>query len=97
MHSSAVARTRRLVVVLGAVSVSLIAGCKGTLAAPGDMNTSQAVVDIGNMVVQLREENAQLQAQIDSLRAVAAYQDTVVRQLAGAAGLQMRPPGMQTP
>ena len=55
------------------------------------------MVDIGNMVVQLREENAQLQAQIDSLRAVAAYQDTVVRQLAGAAGLQMRAPGMQQP
>ena len=97
MPSFAVVRFRPLIVCAGAVLLPLLAACKGTLAAPGDMNTSQAVVDIGNMVVQLREENAQLQAQIDSLRAVAAYQDTVVRQLAGAAGLQMREPGMQQP
>lgn len=97
MPPFAVVRPRRLIVVVGAVSVPLLAACNGTVAAPGDMTTSQAVIDIGNMVVQLREENAQLQAQIDSLRSVAAYQDTVVRQLAGAAGLQMHPPGISTP
>ena len=74
MPSFAVVGTRHLIVVVAAVAIPLLAACNGTLAAPGDMTTSQAVIDIGNMVVQLREENAQLQAQIDSLRAVAAYQ-----------------------
>jgi len=97
MPSFAVLRTRRLILGFAAVALPLLAACKGALVAPGDMTTSQAVIDIGNMVVQLREENAQLQAQIDSLRAAAAYQDTVVRQLAGAAGLSMRPPGMSVP
>ena len=97
MPSFAVVGTRHLIVVVASVAIPLLAACNGTLAAPGDMTTSQAVIDIGNMVVQLREENAQLQAQIDSLRAVAAYQDTVVRQLAGAAGLPMHPPGMSAP
>ena len=97
MPPFAVVRTRRLVVVVAAVAIPLLAACSGTLVAPGDMTTSQAVIDIGNMVVQLREENAQLQAQIDSLRAVAAYQDTVVRLLAGAAGLQMHPTATSAP
>jgi hypothetical protein len=88
----------RRAVVLGAVLLlPALAACKGGLSAPGDMTTSQAMIDIGNMIVQLRDENAQLQAQIDSLRGVVAYQDTVVRQLAGAAGLGMRPVSAPVP
>ncbi len=96
MHQISRGRTRTLLTVGAIVSTVLIASCNG-MAAPGDMTTSQAVIDIGNMVIQLREENADLQAQIDSLRAAAAYQDTIVRQLAGAAGLTMRPPGSLVP
>ncbi len=54
-------------------------------------------MDIGSMVLDLREENAQLQAQIDSLKAVSAYQDSVVRQLAAVAGVPMRPTGQALP
>jgi hypothetical protein len=79
------------------MAAPLAASCKGIPGAPGDMSTSQAVVDIGNMVVQLREENADLQAQIDSLKAVAAYQDTVVRQLAAVAGVAVRASGSSLP
>lgn len=89
-------RTRALLTIGIVGATAFIASCKG-MVAPGDMTTSQAVIDIGNMVIQLREENADLQAQIDSLRAAAAYQDTIVRQLAGAAGLAMRPPGSLVP
>ncbi len=83
-------RRRGAVLVVAGV-LPLAAACTGVIAPVGDMSTSQAVIDLGNMLVQMREENADLQAQIDSLRAVAAYQDTIVRQLAGAAGLPMRP------
>jgi hypothetical protein len=89
---------RRMIVCAGAVGLSLLASCQGVLPSPvGNASTSQAVVDLGNLVVQIREENAQLQAQIDSLRSAAAYTDTVVRQLAGAAGLSMRPPAAVVP
>ena len=75
----------------------LVASCKGLPSGGGDMSTSQAVIDIGNMVVQLREENADLQAQIDSLRSAAAYQDSIVRQLAAVAGVAVRPSGSSLP
>lgn len=97
MPPSAAARQRPLLVLTGAVAVPLLLACKGTLAAPGDVNTSQAVMDIGNMVLELRQTNADLQAQIDSLRGVTAYQDTIVRQLAGAAGLALRPSSAPQP
>jgi hypothetical protein len=61
------------------------------------MASGQAVLDLGMQLVQLREDNALLQAQIDSLRAVVAYQDTLVRQLAAAAGLPTRPPALPFP
>ncbi len=85
-----------LALLLALLLLPLVAACNGAIVPAGDMSTSQAVIDLGNMLVQMREENADLQAQIDSLRAVTAYQDTIVRQLAGAAGLPMRPkaPGM---
>ncbi len=54
-------------------------------------------MDLGTLVGQLREENAMLQSQIDSLRGALAYQDTIVRQLAAGAGVQMRAPAWPTP
>ena len=94
-HASANARRRstchRRIPWLAALLIGpLAASCKALPNAGGDMATTQAVVDIGNMVTQLREENADLQAQIDSLRAAAAYQDTIVRQLAAGAGVTVR-------
>ncbi len=48
-------------------------------------------MDLGNAMGQLREENALLQADIDSLRGAVAYQDSIVRQLAAMSNLSMRP------
>jgi hypothetical protein len=50
------------------------------------------VLDLGTALVQVREDNAMLQAQIDSLRGALAYQDTIVRQLAALSNVTMRPP-----
>ncbi|MCE2903146.1 MAG: hypothetical protein ACK6DP_05455 [Gemmatimonas sp.] len=84
--------------MIRAVAVVGLSACGPAIPTPAsDMATGQAVLDLGMQIVQLREENAMLQAQIDSLRGVMAYQDTVVRQLAAAAGLPTRPPAPPFP
>ncbi len=55
------------------------------------------MLDLSNALNQLREENAQMQAQIDSLRFAMAYQDTIIRQLANGANVSMRPPTSSIP
>jgi hypothetical protein len=45
------------------------------------------MVQMGDELVNLREEHALLQAQIDSLGLVVARQDTLLRRVAGMAGV----------
>ncbi len=67
-----------------------LSACEG-IAAPGvEAATSQAMVDLAATMGQMRDEDSYLQAQVDSLRGVVAYQDSVLRQVAGMAGVQMR-------
>ncbi len=54
-------------------------------------------MDLSNAVIQLRDDHATLQAQIDSLRGVVAYQDTILRQLATSANVSMRPNSASVP
>jgi hypothetical protein len=64
----------------------------GALATPqADLSTGQALMDLGDLLSQLREENALLQAQVDSLRTVVAKQDTLLRLLAAQAGVPVPP------
>ena len=81
----------RTVVVAAALAVgATLSACQG-IAAPGaDATTSQTMVDLASTMGQMRDEDSFLQAQVDSLRGVVAYQDTILRQLAGMAGVQMR-------
>ncbi len=75
-----------------AVAGFLLASCSGSVPMPSsDVSSGQAIMDLGNAMGQLREENALLQADIDSLRGVVAYQDSIVRQLAAMSNLSMRP------
>lgn len=75
-----------------------VTSCKGGISTTGsELSTSQAILDIGQSLVDIREDNAQLQAQIDSLRGIVAYQDTVLRQLAAQGGVGMRPPSAPPP
>lgn len=88
---------RRGIVAITVVATAL-AGCQGGLPSPGtEANTGQALLDVADGMVTLREENAMMQAQIDSLREVVAYQDSVVRQLAALAGVAMRQQPMTIP
>jgi len=59
--------------------------------AQGDVPMGQALIELGDALNGVREENALLQAQVDSLRDVVARQDTLLRRLAGAAGVPVAP------
>ena len=61
-----------------------LAGCP---ASPADVNTAQQLTDIADAMNALRQDNAILQDQIDSLRTVAARQDTIIARLAAQAGI----------
>ena len=75
-------RARRYGVALVALIPALsLASCqKGS----GDMAMGQSVVDLGDAVNSLRQETAGMQAEIDSLRAQVAKQDTLMQRLVAA-------------
>ena len=83
-------RMRAACMVSAVLMATTLAGCQGVSTPGADFAASQAMVDLGETMGQMREEDAILQAQIDSLRGVVAYQDTVIRQLSLMAGVSMR-------
>ena len=88
----------RLVMLSVVVSIgSVLASCSGVPSTAASISTSEAIMELGAALSQLREDNALLQAQIDSLRGVTAYQDTIVRQLANLANVAVRPSSSSTP
>ncbi|MCC6433276.1 MAG: hypothetical protein IT354_20380 [Gemmatimonadaceae bacterium] len=83
---------RFLVLQTIALATFLSSACTGSVPMPSsDISSGQAIIDLGNALGQLREDNALLQADLDSLRAVVAYQDSIVRQLAALSNVSMRP------
>jgi len=57
------------------------------VATGGDVAVGQTIIEMGEAVNALQAETALLQWQVDSLGLVVARQDTVIRQLAGMAGV----------
>jgi hypothetical protein len=55
------------------------------------VSTGQALIELSDAVNDVRQENAVLQEQIDSLRLVVARQDSLVTRLAVTAGLSLPP------
>jgi len=89
---------RRAAPVLSLFLFTALAACQGGISSAGtEISTSQAVMDLGQNLVDIREDNAMLQAQIDSLRGAVAYQDSVIRQLAIMSGVTMRPQSAPIP
>ena len=76
-------------VVLALLTALGVVGCSGVPGAPGSNNVdvAQTVMEMGEAVNALRQETALLQWQVDSLGTVVAQQDSVIRQLAGIAGV----------
>jgi hypothetical protein len=66
-----------------------LTGCLRNPSA--DAATAQALTEIADQLGAMQQDNAALQYQVDSLRAVVARQDTVLRRVANLAGVQMTP------
>jgi hypothetical protein len=69
------------------VAVALV--CAACPASTADVAMSEQIIQLGDGLNDLRQQNAEIQAQVDSLRVVVAKQDTVIRQLANLAGVPL--------
>ena len=61
--------------------------CTACPTSRADIAMSEQIIQLGDGLNDLRQENAALQQQVDSLRLVVVRQDTVIRQLANLAGV----------
>jgi len=73
----------------GAVTLLLALPCAGCPASRADVAMSEQIIQLGDGLNDLRQDTAALQQQVDSLRAIVAKQDTVIRQLANLAGVPL--------
>ena len=98
LRPMAMLRRMAMLFAIAAGSVGAATACSGGIPTPtSELNSVQAVMDLGTLVGELREENSMMQSEIDSLRGALAYQDTIVRQLAAAAGVPMRASAFPSP
>lgn len=74
-----------------AAAAALAGGCVQNPQAAREAAFAQDIVNLGDAVTSLQQENASLQTQLDSLQRVVARQDTLLRQLAGMAGMPVPP------
>ena len=70
-----------------ACALILTLGCAAWPASRADVAMSEQIIQLGDRLNDLRQDNAALRQQVDSLRVVVARQDTVIRQLANLAGV----------
>lgn len=84
MHAERSLRGRRglAIALLCAAAPACVPG-----GPTSDAATAEAINEIGHELVMLRDENAVLQQQVDSLKLVVARQDTILRRVANAAGM----------
>ena len=90
LHSPGDSLVRRFRSLLFAVT--MLAALSACPASPADVNTAQQLVDIADAMNALRNDNAILQDQVDSLRAATARQDTIIARLAAQAGVSITGP-----
>ena len=71
-------------------AVALIVVCAACPASRADIAISEQIIQLGDGMNSLRQENAEIQQQIDSLRLVVARQDSLLRQMANLAGMPLK-------
>ena len=84
----------RLRSALAPLAILLAASAAAACQMPASGNNvavAQTLVEMSDAITQARQETADLQAQVDSLREALAKQDTVVRNLAALAGVPVPP------
>jgi hypothetical protein len=69
------------------VAVAALSACRPDPTA--NTSTAQALIELGDELNGVRNDNAVLQEQIDSLKQVVARQDTLIQRLAAAQGVQL--------
>ena len=80
-------RTLRIVAPL--VLVTIVAGCQSPRA---QVNMAEAVMNMGTAVQNMQQDLQDATGRIDSLRAVVAYQDTLIDRLATLTHVPWPPP-----
>ena len=78
---------RRIIVAAVAIAAVASTSCRDPRA---EANIAQAMTEVGTTISLLQQDYSLLQNEMDSLKQVVARQDTVIRQLATLAGVQMR-------
>jgi len=71
---------------VGLLALVFAGSCRDPRA---EANVAQSMIDLGTQVSAMQQDYAVLQSQVDSLRGIVAYQDTIIGRLAGMAGLQL--------
>lgn len=66
-------------------------GAASCLPSKQDVDTAQAIVEMGDAVNDIRQTLSDLQAQLDSLRDVVDKRDSTIKQLANLAGVRLPP------
>ena len=74
-----------------AVAFASVVGATACLPSKQDVDTAQAIIQIGDAINDIRQTQASLQDEIDSLRLEVAKRDTVIKQLANLAGVAIPP------
>jgi hypothetical protein len=82
------ARRRAASGVAIAIAISALASCQ-SIAPAGIETLGESVLQLGDAVSALQQENAMLQEQVDSLRVAVARQDTSLRRFANLAGMPL--------
>ncbi len=80
------ARSLARTVCFGVAVLMAGAGCTQLTNPGADVELQQSLYDLQDLLVQMREETALLQSQVDSLSFVVARQDTSLRRIANLIG-----------
>ena len=92
MHRSLQSGARRGATFAAVALLALpIAGCDVAMDPTENVTTGEAILGLSDAIMGLREEDAMLQAQLDSLRAVVARQDSTIARLAAMTGVPLPP------
>ncbi len=82
-------RRLRVVALWPAIALASVLGCRPP--SQQDIQTAQALQDLGDAYNDIRLQQQEMRDQLDSLRQVVARRDSVIRTLANLAGVQVPP------
>ncbi|HLV26525.1 MAG TPA: hypothetical protein VKZ41_09445, partial [Gemmatimonadales bacterium] len=73
--------------VLGLIACALfISGCVGGLSPQAELDAAQSMMELSDAFASIREEQAIMQEEIDSLMQLVARQDSLIRRVADFTG-----------